>query len=203
MGVVTKTGEPFVGLDPDEGRDAHIILKAVFRLDGILTTPPDEGGALLLLCEMETCYCPKGRGCFTMSGNWEPTEEHVKRQEHHGQRTPGNIRLAHGLCNGRDPGWERGHYKQRWKAALESLAWHKDNPDESAANARERFEAERAWEALSFLRQHPPICPKCGKKKPYLMRFDSEPQVPVPDEAPNWKCPSCGHAWWSAPPTLL
>lgn len=61
-------------------------------------------------CEMATCYCSKGRGHFdprsTPMKKWALNADHYPRLKvDGGTLTPGNIRLAHVLCNREDYSW--------------------------------------------------------------------------------------------------
>lgn len=61
-------------------------------------------------CEMPTCYCPKGRTYFDPRSapmkKWALNADHYPKLKVDGGRlTPGNIRLAHVLCNREDYSW--------------------------------------------------------------------------------------------------
>lgn len=61
-------------------------------------------------CEMPTCYCPQGRREFAPRSNpmteWALNADHYPRLKVDGGKlTPGNIRLAHVLCNNQDYWW--------------------------------------------------------------------------------------------------
>lgn len=133
-------------------------LRREFRMKGILTLPPEEGGAAEVLCDMEDCYCPRGRAYFDPLGvpltDWMPSEDHYpKLRMFGGTRKLGNIRLAHRACNRLAHGWQRGHLKQRWKAAMETLLWHREEWRESASNAEERGLAEEKWRSMRAKKQ--------------------------------------------------
>ena len=128
-------------------------LRVEFGMQGILTLPPGQGGITDLLCDMDYCYCPYGRGYFVRLSvpqiDWMPSEDHHPRLKMFGgRRVPGNIRLAHRRCNGLAFGWHLGHAKQRWKAAMEAAQWHKDHWEESSGNARQRGLWEEQWVAM-------------------------------------------------------
>ena len=76
---------------------------------GILWQLARDGQLIDLRCEMPQCYCFRGRGHFehrSTGSDWEPTADHYPRlKSHGGQLTPGNVRLAHRLCNRRDYTW--------------------------------------------------------------------------------------------------
>lgn len=137
-------------------------------MQGILTLAPEEGGITDLLCDMDYCYCPRGRGYFDPLSvpltEWMPSEEHFpKLKTFGGRRVPGNIRLAHRRCNGLGVGWYRGHLKQRWRAAREAAEWHKDHWQESAKNAPERGAWEEQWVAMCEGRGRVEDIPRPGK----------------------------------------
>src|SRR4051794_14086917 len=77
-------------------------------MTGILTLPPERGGVSQVLCDVDECYCPRGRGYFDPIQrddegrlvDWMPTEEHwPMSQAEGGSRIQGNVWLAHRLCN--------------------------------------------------------------------------------------------------------
>ena len=128
-------------------------LRDEYGLKGILTLSPEQGGITELLCDMDTCYCPRGRGHFERIsqplGDWMPTlDHHPKLRMFRGTRKRGNVRLAHRACNRLGFGHQRGHLKQRLKAAVQAAEWHKDNWEKSAAGAKQRGEWETAWRAM-------------------------------------------------------
>src|SRR6266540_5548633 len=97
-------------------------LREELGMQGILTLAPERGGITELLCDMDECYCPRGRGYFERLSvpltDWMPSEDHhPKMKMFGGRRVPGNIRLAHRRCNRLAPGKYLGHVKQRWRAA--------------------------------------------------------------------------------------
>lgn len=61
-------------------------------------------------CEMPTCYCTEGREEFEPRGapmpDWALNADHYPTLKMDGGKlTPGNIRLAHVLCNREDYAW--------------------------------------------------------------------------------------------------
>jgi hypothetical protein len=77
---------------------------------GILRQLARDGQIIDVRCEMPQCYCFRGRSYFdprsTGWSDWEPTADHYPRlKAHGGHLTPGNVRLAHRLCNRRDYTW--------------------------------------------------------------------------------------------------
>lgn len=61
-------------------------------------------------CEMPTCYCHKGRSWLAARSapmpDWALNADHYpKLKQDGGTLTPGNIRLAHVLCNREDYQW--------------------------------------------------------------------------------------------------
>jgi hypothetical protein len=131
------------GLSPRER------LREEYGMRGILTLSPDKGGITDLLCDMDYCYCPRGRGYFDPLSehltDWMPSEDHHPKLKMFGGREAGNIRLAHRRCNGLAVGWYRGHVKQRWRTAFVAAQWHKDHWKESEANAAQRGAWEEQW----------------------------------------------------------
>jgi hypothetical protein len=120
---------------------------------GILTLPEGRGGITTLLCDMDVCYCPHGRGYFDLKTHppkaWDPSVDHdPDLKMDGGQRILGNVRLAHILCNNLAFGDGPGHEKKRRKAAAEQVQWHRDHPEESLRNAGNRAAAQAQWEML-------------------------------------------------------
>ncbi len=80
---------------------------------GVLFQMAQRGQIIELRCEMPKCYCHKGRRYFeprsTAAGqqpDWAPSPDHYpKLKADGGHRVPGNVRLAHVLCNREDHGW--------------------------------------------------------------------------------------------------
>lgn len=69
-----------------------------------------RGQILEVRCEMPTCYCSKGRKHFearsTPMKDWALNADHYpKLKADGGTLSPGNIRLAHVLCNNLDYSW--------------------------------------------------------------------------------------------------
>jgi len=81
-------------------------------LGGVLMKMAEGGQILDLRCEMPTCLCPNGRGCFEPCArpmpDWAPNVDHYPNLKHkEGKRTPDNVRLAHVACNNFDYGFRR------------------------------------------------------------------------------------------------
>jgi hypothetical protein len=77
---------------------------------GVLAQMARNGQLTEIRCEMPSCYCPKGRRYFerrrSPMPNWAPNPDHYPTlRSAGGTLTPGNVRLAHALCNHRDDGW--------------------------------------------------------------------------------------------------
>jgi hypothetical protein len=76
---------------------------------GILRRLARDGQIIDVRCEMPQCYCFRGRSYFdpiSPGADWMPTADHYPLLKMHGGRlTPGNVRLAHRLCNQRDYLW--------------------------------------------------------------------------------------------------
>jgi hypothetical protein len=122
-------------------------------MKGILTRPPEEGGIAYLLCDMDMCYCPRGRGYFEpisrdLEGrltHWMPTEEHWPNgQATGGRRTKGNVWLAHRLCNELAYGTGAGHKKRREQEMARKREWPDSNPADYVYHFGNR-EAAQAW----------------------------------------------------------
>lgn len=122
-------------------------------MKGILTLAPEKGGAFLVLCDVDECYCPRGRGYFEPISrddegalvDWMPTEEHWPvSQAEHGTRTQGNIWLAHRLCN-RLAGLD----EERKRARAKKQDWEETHPGEFG----NREAAEAQWREHSRRRQ--------------------------------------------------
>lgn len=77
---------------------------------GVLLQMVRQGQIIELRCEMPHCYCHKGRGYFEPKSHpateWQPSPDHYPRlKSDGGHLVPGNVRLAHVLCNRQDYGW--------------------------------------------------------------------------------------------------
>ena len=79
---------------------------------GVLAKMAMNGQLLELVCEMPTCYCPKGRRRFqyrpprTPFPPWAPNADHYpKLRMDGGTLEPWNVRLAHVRCNNVDFAW--------------------------------------------------------------------------------------------------
>lgn len=121
-----------------------------FGMQGILTTAPDQGGATALLCDMDECYCPHGRGFFERTtvalDHWIPSEDHYPvLKKDGGQLVAGNVRLAHRLCN--NLGYAKGALpEERRSAAI--ARWRKKYSEEPCENETALAEAEALWAAM-------------------------------------------------------
>ncbi len=152
-------------------------LRDKYGMTGILTLPPDKGGIADLVCDMDECYCPLGRGYFepipkpmlNPIPDWIPTEEHYpSSQMAGGRRYPGNVRLAHRRCNGDYYGTGPGHEKKRQRAREEKETWREDHPHEVAANARAYATAEEQWATSRTAT----MVPRLEQVTAHSMRFD-------------------------------
>lgn len=119
---------------------------------GILTLPAELGGILDLLCDMDVCYCPFGRGYFDPKlhppTSWNPSaDHHPVLKKDGGQLVLGNVRLAHIRCNRLAFDDDPGHDKLRKKEAAALERWHIDHPEESGRSAEARAAAQAQWEA--------------------------------------------------------
>ena len=113
-----------------------------------------------MLCDVDECYCPHGRGYFQpiprdAEGplvDWMPTEEHwpVSKAER-GTRAPGNIWLAHRLCN-RLAGLD----EERKRARAKKQQWEEAHAEEFRSEFGNREAAEAQWRQHSRRREaHP------------------------------------------------
>ena len=131
-------------------------------MTGILTLSPEEGGAFQVLCDVDECYCPHGRGYFQPISRdedgalveWMPTEEHwpVGRAEH-GKKTKGNIWLAHRLCN-----MLAGLDQERKRARARKQQWEEAHPEQFRSEFGNREADEAQWREHSKRRQTSPGC---------------------------------------------
>ena len=130
-------------------------------MTGILTEPPEKGGVKYLLCDMDECYCPRGRGYFEPISrdsegrlvHWMPTEEHwPEGQADGGPRIKGNVWLAHRLCNQLAYGVGVGYDRERQQAKSQQLEWSTANPTEYFSGLGNREAAEAWWRRHSSRR---------------------------------------------------
>jgi hypothetical protein len=122
------------------------------HMTGILTTPARPEDATTVLCDMDVCYCPQGRGYFEPIAvpltDWSPAEDLFPRlKKDGGRRVAGNIRLAHRLCNRLDYAKNAGFSKARGRAAAKQILWHQEHTGASLAHAGNRAAAENQWAA--------------------------------------------------------
>ena len=137
-------------------------------MTGILTMPAAKGGITELLCDMDECFRPKGRWDFepitklVPSQNipeWIPSEDHFpKTKEVGGKKDPGNVRLAHRICNRADYGIRTGHPQEAVRLRAEKERWHRDHPQASAANIVRHAEAEQRWVAMKHATDVNDLC---------------------------------------------
>lgn len=123
-------------------------------MTGILTESIEEGGATYMLCEMDECYSPRGRGYFEpISRNsegrlvhWMPTEEHWPiGQAEGGHRVKGNVWLAHRLCNKLAYGVGAGYDKKRAQARSRKSRWSDTYGSDYFSTFGNREAAEAWW----------------------------------------------------------
>jgi hypothetical protein len=89
----------------------------------------ERGQIIELRCEMPKCYCHKGRSHFEPRSHpqrsvWAPSADHYPLlKADGGQLVPGNVRLAHVLCNQEDYVW-RGRIRRMLEKgmSLEEIA---------------------------------------------------------------------------------
>lgn len=89
--------------------DAIAVL-ARLNVGGVLKQVAQRGQLLEIRCEMPKCYCPNGRRYFEPKSHpprqWALSADHYPRlKKDGGKLEPGNVRLAHVLCNREDYGW--------------------------------------------------------------------------------------------------
>ena len=93
---------------------------------GIIVQMAKAGQLREIRCEMPTCYCPDGRREFAKRRRtmpqWALNADHYPTlRMDGGQLSPGNVRLAHVLCNREDYAWR--------KRVREMLEQHKSLDD--------------------------------------------------------------------------
>jgi len=123
-------------------------------MQGLLTNTPEEGGAQYLLCDMDECYSPRGRGYFDPISrdsqgrllDWMPSEEHWPiGQAEDGLRVKGNLWLAHRLCNDLGFGVGPGYDKRRSSAKARMQEWSTTNEADFLSTFGNRQAAEAWW----------------------------------------------------------
>lgn len=133
-------------------RTAAEVLKQL-GMTGILTLLPEEGGVVHLLCDMDVCYCPRGRGHFQSISrdsegrlvHWMPTKEHwPKSQADGGRSVKGNVWLAHRLCNKLAYGVGTGYDRKRQQALDRTIGWSDTDP-RGYLSGYGNHEAAEAW----------------------------------------------------------
>lgn len=94
---------------PADGRESPVAKLEALGVRGILRQLARDGQLVDVRCEMPQCYCFRGRGYFdprSTGSEWSPTADHYPRlKSDGGHLVPGNVRLAHRLCNRRDYTW--------------------------------------------------------------------------------------------------
>lgn len=97
-------------VSPDTAVTRNDLIQELKELNvtrGILVQVARAGQLYEIRCEMPTCYCPSGRGTFDKKTN--PMTDWALNADHYptlrmdgGKLSPGNVRLAHVLCNRED-----------------------------------------------------------------------------------------------------
>jgi hypothetical protein len=137
-------------------RAADVLLE--LGMTGILTLPPEDGGVTFLLCEMDVCYSPRGRGYFERMSrdsegrlvHWMPTEEHWPiAKADRGHRVKGNVWLAHRLCNKLAYGVGPGYDRKRQQALDRQNGWLQTHIDDYLSAFGNRESAEELWKQRS------------------------------------------------------
>lgn len=149
-------------------------LRVMYGMTGILTLPPEKGGITDLLCDMDECFCPRGRAYFERiskallgkpMSEWIPTDDHFpKSRECGGELRPGNVRLAHKLCNAYHHGTGSGRDRMRQKKRKEKEEWLRGHPEWTATIAA----ADEQWVAS----RNRTTVPGLGEVTAHLMSFD-------------------------------
>lgn len=110
---------------------------------------------------------------------WIPTDDHYpKSRECCGELRPGNVRLAHKLCNAYHHGTGSGHYRMRQKERKEKEEWLRDHPEWAAAIAA----ADERW----VVSRNRTSVPRLKEVTAHLMNFDG-----VLLERGCWLCVWC------------
>lgn len=103
-------------------------LKRLNVTRGILVQMARAGQLYEIRCEMPSCYCPEGRRKFDKKADrmpdWGLNADHYPTLKMDGGTlTPGNVRLAHVLCNRVDYAWrKRIREMLEKKMSLEEIA---------------------------------------------------------------------------------
>ena len=120
---------------------------------GILLQLARNGQLIDVRCEMPQCYCFQGRRYFDprpTGSDWEPTADHYPRLKmHEGHLTPGNVRLAHRLCNRRDYIWRKKiNAMLEERMSLEEIAAHLNAQKVPAIHGTNRWTASSVRKAF-------------------------------------------------------
>lgn len=113
---------------PEAKNDLVDELRRLKVTRGILVQMARAGQLSEIHCEMPTCYCPEGRRKFDKKA--DPMPDWALNADHYptlkmdgGTLSPGNVRLAHVLCNREDYAWrKRIREMLEKKMSLEEIA---------------------------------------------------------------------------------
>ena len=130
---------------------------------GILVTLYEQGILEHLVCDMDVCYRPEGRGLFDVLPDpvpdpippWILTEDHFPTlRAEGGTLTVDNVRPAHRSCNQLDYGHHPGHHENREEALDEVARWLEAHRDDAALlHRRATWEVE--WGRMRARRPPP------------------------------------------------
>jgi hypothetical protein len=125
--------------------DATVTYTVSYRLQdlgisGVLVVMAESGLLTELRCQMQSCYCPGGRGYFdhttSKENDWVPNPDHYPlSRANGGHLVPENVRLAHTRCNRLAAGSSPGHKRRRQEAQDRLAKWYADHGGKRAAEA--------------------------------------------------------------------
>ncbi len=118
-------------MSPDKAVTRNDLIQELKELGvtrGILIQMARTGQLYEIRCEVPTCYCPRGRGTF--DEKTKPMTDWALNADHYptlkmdgGKLSPGNVRLAHVLCNRENFKWrKRIREMLERKISLEEIA---------------------------------------------------------------------------------
>jgi hypothetical protein len=141
---------------------AEVLARKLLELGvrGVLVRMASRGQLLEIKCEMQTCYCEKGRDQFdpwptpryAPGHDWSPNADHHPRlKEWGGKLEPANVRLAHVYCNNMDYGWRSR--VRKWLEADPNLSFD-DIAQRLNRRKIDRPKGVRTWTAKSVRRAY-------------------------------------------------
>lgn len=108
--MTSKTKEK--SLDAIEQKSSEKLLARLreLKVKGKILAMARQGQLHEIICEMPNCYCPRGKRDFVERDapmdDWALNADHYPQlKKDGGKLTPGNIRLAHVMCNRTDYEW--------------------------------------------------------------------------------------------------